>query len=125
MALQDIRVLIVDDEIFFRHVLRDMLGKIGFTVAGDACDGDDAVEKFRTLRPHVVLMDIYMINMSGIEATKKMLASDPNAKVVICSASDADYDAQAALDAGAKLILKKPFVPREVYEAIRKALTGK
>jgi two-component system, chemotaxis family, chemotaxis protein CheY len=125
MALSDIRVLIVDDEIFFRKVLRDILNKIGFTVAGEAADGNEAVEQFRTLQPHVTIMDIYMVDKNGIEATREMIAINKNAKVIIASASDADYDTQAALDAGAKLILPKPFHPKEVYESIRKVLTGK
>jgi len=125
MALKDVRILIVDDEVFFRLVLRDMLEKIGFTVVGEAADGREAVEQFRIHRPHVTLMDIYMPEKNGIEATKEMMALNKNAKVLVCSASDMDYDSQAALDAGASAIVKKPFVPREVYEAIRKTLTGK
>ena len=125
MALKDIRVLIVDDEIFFRQVLRDILEKIGFTVVAEAADGGEAVEKFRSSRPHVVIMDIYMPEMNGIEATKKMIALNSNAKVLVCSASDYDSDTQAALDVGAKSVLMKPFVPKEIYEGIRKALTGK
>jgi len=125
MALKDIRVLIVDDEVFFRQVLRDVLEKIGFTVVAEAADGTEAVAKFRECRPHVIIMDIYMPEKSGIDATREMIAVDPNAKVLIASASAYDYDTQAALDVGAKAILMKPFVPKEVYESIRKALTGK
>jgi two-component system, chemotaxis family, chemotaxis protein CheY len=125
MALKEIRVLIVDDELFFRKVLRDMLTKIGFTVVAEAADGKEAVRQFATHRPNVTLMDIYMPEQSGIEATKEILAINKNAKIIICSASDADYDTQAALDAGAKSILMKPFVAKEVYESIRKVLTGK
>lgn len=125
MALKDIRILIVDDEIFFRQVLRDVLDKIGFTVVGEAADGDEAVEKYRALRPHIVIMDIYMPDKNGIDATREMVALDKNARVLVASASDFDCDTQAALDAGAKAILMKPFVPREVYDAVRKILTGK
>jgi two-component system, chemotaxis family, chemotaxis protein CheY len=125
VALKDIRILIVDDEIFFRKVLRDVIDKIGFTLVAEAADGKEAVDQFRSHRPHVVIMDIYMPGKNGIEATKEMIALDKNAKVIIASASDMDYDTQAALDAGAKVILKKPFVPKEVYECVRKALTGK
>lgn len=125
MALKDIRILIVDDEIFFRQVLRDVIDKIGFTVVGEAADGGEAVEKYRTLRPHIVIMDIYMPDKNGIDATREMVALDGNARVLVASASDFDSDTQAALDAGAKAILMKPFVPREVYDAVRKILTGK
>ena len=125
MALKDIRILIVDDEVFFRQVLRDVLEKIGFTVVGEAADGSEAVEKYRTLRPHVVIMDIYMPDKNGIDATKEMVALDKNARVLIASASDFDSDTEAALAAGAKAILMKPFVPREVYDTIKRVLTGK
>ncbi|HBA88538.1 MAG TPA: response regulator [Geobacter sp.] len=125
MALKDIRIMIVDDEVFFRQVLRDLLEKIGFTVVGEAGDGEEAVAKYPALRPHVVIMDIYMPDKNGIDATRELVALDGNARVLVASASDFDSDTQAALDAGAKAILMKPFVPREVYEAIRKVLTGK
>ncbi|MBJ6799876.1 response regulator [Geomonas propionica] len=125
MALKDVKILIVDDEIFFRQVLRAVLEKIGFTVVGEAGDGAEALERYRALRPHIVIMDIYMPDMNGIDATKNLLAFDPNARVLMASASDFDSDTQAALDAGAKGILMKPFVPKEIYEMIRKLLTGK
>jgi two-component system chemotaxis response regulator CheY len=125
MALKDIRILIVDDEIFFRKVLRDVLDTIGFTVVAEAADGDEAVQQFRSHRPHIVIMDIYMPDKNGIDATREMIAHDANARVLIASASDFDCDTQAALDAGARAILKKPFVPKEVYETIKKVLTGK
>jgi two-component system, chemotaxis family, chemotaxis protein CheY len=125
MALKDVRVLIVDDEVFFRKVLRDILGKIGFTIVAEAADGAEAVQMFRVHRPHVTIMDIYMPEMNGIEATKEMVKIERNANVLIASASDSDDDTQAALAAGAKGILMKPFVPREIYESVKKVLGGK
>jgi len=125
MALKDVRILIVDDEVFFRKVLRDILGKIGFTVVAEAADGNEAIEKFCLHRPHVTIMDIYMPEKNGIDATKAMIALDKNANVLICSASDFDSDTQAALDVGAKAILLKPFVPKEIYEAVKRVLGGK
>jgi len=125
MALKDVRVLIVDDEVFFRKVLRDIIGKIGFTIVGEAADGDQAVRQYVALRPHIVIMDIYMPEKNGIQATQEMIALNKNANVLICSASDYDSDTQAALDVGAKAILKKPFVPREIYETVKRVLGGK
>jgi two-component system, chemotaxis family, chemotaxis protein CheY len=125
MALKDVRILIVDDEVFFRSVLRDILGKIGFTVVGEAANGDEAVAQFRAQRPHVTIMDIYMPEKNGIEATQEMIALNPRANVLICSASDYDSDTQAALAVGAKGILMKPFVPKEIYEAVKRVLGGK
>jgi len=125
MALKDVRVLIVDDEVFFRKVLRDIVGKIGFTIVAEAADGAEAVQMFRVHRPHVTIMDIYMPEKNGIEATKEMVEMDKNANVLIASASDSDDDTQAALAAGAKGILMKPFVPKEIYESVKKVLGGK
>ncbi|WP_129126542.1 response regulator [Geomonas oryzae] len=125
MALKDVRILIVDDELFFRQVLRAVLEQIGFTVVGEAATGDEALKQYQVLRPHIVIMDIYMPDKNGIDATKELVAIDPNARVLVASASDFDSDIQAALDAGAKGNLMKPFVPKEIYETIRKVLTGK
>jgi two-component system chemotaxis response regulator CheY len=125
MALKDIKVLIVDDELFFRKVLRDMLEQIGFTVVAEAVDGNDAVEKFSSHRPHVTMMDIFMPDRNGIDAIRDILALDGNAKVLVCTASDYDGDTKAALQVGAKATVMKPFVAKEVYESIRKVLTGK
>ena len=125
MALKDVRILIVDDELFFRQVLRAVLEQIGFTVVGEAANGDEALQQYQVLRPHIVIMDIYMPDKNGIDATKELVATDPNARVLVASASDFDSDIQAALDAGAKGNLMKPFVPKEIYETIRKVLTGK
>ena len=125
MALKDIKILIVDDELFFRRVLRDMLEKMGFTVVAEAVDGEEAVEKFRLHRPHVTIMDIYLPEKNGIEATKEILAVDKNAKVLVCTASGNDRDTQAALDIGATAAVLKPFVAKEVYDSIKKVLTGK
>ena len=124
MALKDVRILIVDDEQFFRQVLRAVLEKIGFTVVGEAATGDEALQQYRALRPHIVIMDIYMPEKNGIDATKDLVALDPNARVLVASASDFDSDIQAAYNAGAKGNLMKPFVPKEIYETIRKVLTG-
>ena len=125
MALSDIKVMIVDDEVFFRQVLRDMLEKIGFTVVAEAANGREAVEKFQFHLPHVTIMDIYMPEMNGIEATREMVAINKKANILVCSASNYDPDTQAALDVGAKAVVLKPFVPKEIYETIRKVLTGK
>ncbi|TSK08540.1 MAG: response regulator transcription factor [Geobacter sp.] len=125
MAIKDVRILIVDDELFFRQVLRSLLEQIGFTVVGEAATGDEALQQYKVLRPHIVIMDIYMPDKNGIDATKELVATDPNARVLVASASDFDSDIQAALDAGAKGNLMKPFVPKEIYETIRKVLTGK
>ena len=90
-------VLVVDDEQFFRQVLRDMLQKDGFRVVAEASSGEEAVEKFRQFAPELVLMDIYMPNKNGIEATSEIMAIDPAARILICSGTGYDDDIDAAI----------------------------
>ena len=125
MALKDVRILIVDDEAFYRSALREILEKIGFTVVAEAADGREAVRMFLTHRPHVTIMDVYMSGKNGIDATREMIALDRNAKVLTSSASDCDSDTQAVIKVGAKGILKKPFEAREIYESVKTVLGGK
>lgn len=125
MALKDIRILIVDDEAFYRNALREILEKIGFTVVGEAADGREAVRMFLAHRPHVTIMDVYMSGKNGIDATREMIALDKNAKVLTSSASGCDSDTQAVMKVGAKGILKKPFEAKEIYESVKMVLGGK
>ena len=125
MALKDVRVLIVDDEAFYRNSLRAMLEKIGFTVVAEAADGREAVRMFLTHRPHVTIMDVYMPGKNGIDATREMIAFDKNANVLTSSASDCASDTAAVLKVGAKGIVKKPFEAKEIYESIKMVLGGK
>ena len=118
----DKTVLIVDDEAFFRKILRDMVEQEGFTVIAEAADGIDAVEAFRRHRPSVILMDIYMPKKSGIEATENILAIDGKAKVVICSGQNYDDDAETCLAGGARYVIQKPFIKEEVVEIINRVI---
>jgi len=117
-------VLVVDDEQFFRQVLCDMLLKDGFRVVAEASSGDEAVEKFRQSAPDLVLMDIYMPDKNGIEATREIMAFAPTAKILICSGTGYDDDINAALQAGASGIIYKPFFEAEVMETINTLLTA-
>uniref|UniRef100_C6E234 Response regulator receiver protein n=1 Tax=Geobacter sp. (strain M21) TaxID=443144 RepID=C6E234_GEOSM len=125
MALKDIRILIVDDESFFRDSLRETIEKIGFTVVAEATDGREAVRQFLTHRPHITIMDLYMPEKNGLDATREIVAIDKNAHVLSSSASDCPSDAQASLKVGAKAIIKKPFEAREIYEAVKALLCAK
>jgi len=125
MALKDVRILIVDDEAFYRSSLRDILTGIGFTVVAEAVDGREAVRMYLTHRPHITIMDVYMPEKNGIDATRELIAIDKNARVLTSSASDCPSDTQAVLKVGAKGVVKKPFEPRELYESIKTVLGGK
>ena len=117
-------VLVVDDEQFFREVLRSMLQKDGFRVVAEASGGDEAVEMFRKFSPGLVLMDIYMPGKNGIEATRDIIAFAPEAKILICSGTGYDDDINAAIQAGAKGIIYKPFYDEEVMGTIRTLLAA-
>ena len=120
----DVGVLVVDDEQFFREVLRSMLQKEGYRVVAEASGGDEAVEMFRKFAPGLVLMDIYMPGKNGIEATRDIIAFAPEAKILICSGTGYDDDINAAILAGAKGIIYKPFYDEEVMETIRTLLAA-
>lgn len=115
----DKSVLVVDDEVFFRSVLKELLVKNGYAVAGEAADGDEAVARYRECAPALVLMDIYMPNKNGIEATREILAADPAAKILVCSGTGYDDDINAAISIGAKGIIYKPFYEEEILTTIK------
>jgi len=115
-------VLIVDDELFFRELLRDLLTKGGLTVVADAANGAEAIELYRKHKPALVLMDIYMPEMSGIEATRDIIALDAGAKILICSGVGFDMDLDAAMQVGARGVIYKPFYDEEVLGVIRDTL---
>ncbi len=115
-------ILIVDDELFFRKLLRDILEQEGFTAILESDDGSDAVEKYLTHRPDITVMDIYMPGRNGIDAAKEILSLDKNARVLICSGSSYDDDVAFVTQMGAKGVILKPFIAKEVLEVIKKAL---
>ena len=117
-------IMIADDELFFRQMLRDMLVEAGFTVVAEASNGIEAVDKYRKHRPEITIMDIFMPEENGIAAIKEIIAIDKNAKVLIYTGIGFDEDAEVALRAGAKEVILKSFSPEEVTAVIKKVLTG-
>ena len=116
------RVLIADDASFMRQMIRDIIEPEGFEVVGEASDGVEVVEKFKELHPDLVMMDIVMPKRSGIDAVKGIVAMDPTAKVVMCSALGQETLVMEAIQAGAKDFIVKPFKPESVVATLRKAL---
>ncbi len=115
-------ILIVDDAAFMRMMIKEILTKNGFDVIGEASDGAEAVEKYGELNPDLVTMDITMPEMDGITALKKIKDTDPNAKIIMCSAMGQQAMVIDAIQAGAKDFIVKPFQADRVIEAITKAL---
>ncbi|EYE88772.1 chemotaxis protein CheY [Fervidicella metallireducens AeB] len=116
------KVLIVDDAAFMRMMLKDILVKNGYEIAGEAPNGLKAVELYKSENPDVVTMDITMPEMDGIQAVKEIKAIDPNARIIMCSAMGQQAMVMEAIKSGAKDFIVKPFQPERVLEAIKKVL---
>ena len=116
-----IRVLIADDAAYMREMLRDILTSGGYDIVAEASDGEEAVSAYREHTPDLVTLDIVMPRKSGLEALREILAVDPGACVVMCSALGQDALVRDMLKAGARGYVVKPFKPDQVLEAIGKA----
>ena len=117
-------VMIVDDSLFMRKMLRDILEEEGYEVVAEASDGEEAVAKYRECRPELITLDIVMPNKTGIEALKDIMALDPAARVVMCSAMGQESLTTAAAEAGAKAFIVKPFNPELVARVIKEVAEG-
>jgi len=118
------RVLVVDDAMFMRNMLRDVFSRSeDFEVVGEAADGKEAVEKFFELTPDLVTMDIVMPLKSGIEALQEIVAKDPKACVIMCSALGQESLIVEAVQSGARDFIVKPFQESRVLEIARRVVT--
>ncbi len=116
------RVLIVDDAAFMRMMVKDVLSKNGYEIVGEAENGQKAIEKYKELTPDLVVMDITMPEVDGIQAVKEIKAHDANAKIVMCSAMGQQAMVIESIQAGAKDFIVKPFQPDRVLEAVKKVI---
>ena len=112
------KILTVDDAAFMRKVIKDTLTKAGYTEIYEAEDGAMAVDKYNEIKPDLVLMDITMPNMDGLEALKAIRAVDANANVVMCSAMGQETMVIDAIRSGAKDFIVKPFKPERVLKTV-------
>ncbi|MBQ2901951.1 MAG: response regulator [Agathobacter sp.] len=115
-------ILICDDAAFMRMMIKDILSKNGYNVVGEAENGAVAVEKYSELKPDLVLMDITMPEMDGIQALKKIKEKDGNASVIMCSAMGQQAMVIESIQAGAKDFIVKPFQADRVLEAVKKVV---
>jgi DNA-binding NarL/FixJ family response regulator len=118
------RVLVVDDHRLFRGGLRDVLEESGIGIAGEADSGEEAVELAAALSPDVVIMDLKLPGISGAEATRRLLAAEPNLSVLVLTVSAEGEDIDAALAAGARGYLLKDASARELVAGVRAAAAG-
>jgi len=121
-----IRILCVDDHPLVRKGIASILANEStLKLVGEAGNGHEAVEMFRDLRPDVVLMDLRMPEMDGIEATKQIRKLDPEAKIIALTSYDGDQDIYKAIEAGVRGYILKEMVHTKVIDAIRTVQSGK
>jgi len=111
-------VLVVDDTLFMRASIRQMLEANGHSVAGEASNGVEAIEKYAAVKPDVILMDITMPDMDGLEALRRIKEIDPKAKVIMCTAMGQQAMVAKAVELGAQQFIVKPFQPDRLMAAI-------
>ena len=116
------RVLIVDDAAFMRMMIRDILNKNGYEVAGEAENGARAIERYKELLPDLVIMDITMPEVDGINAVKEIKKGFPDAKIIMCSAMGQQAMVIESIQAGARDFIVKPFQVERVIEAVKKVV---
>lgn len=115
------KVLIVDDMMFMRAALKKILeGTDAYEVVGEGENGEDGMKKYKALMPDIVTMDITMPDMDGLEALEKILAINPEAKIVMISAMGQEKNIVTAIKLGAKNFIVKPFKPEKVLEVLGK-----
>ncbi len=112
------KILIVDDAAFMRMMVKDALKKGGYEDVVEAVDGADAVEKYKELHPDLVIMDITMPNMDGLEALKAIKEENPDSQVVMCSAMGQESMVIEAIKSGAKDFIVKPFKPERILSTV-------
>lgn len=117
------RVLVVDDAIFMRTMISDILKQAGYEIVGEASTGVEAVAKYKETKPDIVTMDIVMPDMGGIDAVREIIKQDPSARILMCSAMGQQGLVVEAIQAGARDFVVKPFQPSRVLEAVQRVLS--
>ena len=116
------KILIVDDAAFMRMMIKDILSKNGYEVVGEAENGARAIEKFKELIPDLVVMDITMPEVDGIQAVKEIKKISADSKIIMCSAMGQQAMVIESIQAGARDFIVKPFQAERVVEAVKKVL---
>lgn len=114
--------LIVDDSAFARFHLRRLMDSFDNVVASEAANGNEAISEYRRLKPDIVLMDIVMPGLEGVETVRRICESDPKARVIMISSVSYKDKVQEALAAGAKYFIPKPVTTEELRKGIERVL---
>lgn len=116
------RVLIVDDARIIRNILRALMQKIGLKIAGEAVNGAEGIRMYEELRPDLVTMDITMPVVDGLTATKTIMSTDPNARIIMVTSVGQEAVMKEAILLGARDFIVKPFNEDRIISAIRRVL---
>jgi two-component system, chemotaxis family, chemotaxis protein CheY len=116
---QPVRYLVVDDSVFARKNLTRIIERFGGQLAGEASDGLAAINEYGRTQPDIVLMDITMPQMEGIEAAEEIVRKHPEARIVMVSSVGYQENIVAALQRGARHFVQKPVKPEVLYEVVK------
>jgi two-component system chemotaxis response regulator CheY len=117
-----VRYLVVDDSVFARKNIMKLLESFGGQLAGEAGDGCTAITEYERTKPDIVLMDITMPQMEGIEAVERIMRQHPEARIIMVSSVGYQENVVSALQKGARHFIQKPVKPDVLYEVIRYVL---
>ena len=117
-----VRYLVVDDSVFARKNIMKLLESFGGALAGEAGDGCTAITEYERTKPDIVLMDITMPQMEGIEAVERIMRQHPEARIIMVSSVGYQENVVSALQKGARHFIQKPVKPEVLYEVIRYVL---
>jgi DNA-binding NarL/FixJ family response regulator len=120
-----LRILLVDDHALFRKAIISLLGEAAeFSVVGEAATGQEALEQARKLQPDLILMDLSMPEMDGLEATRRIKAENPEVRIVILTIEEEDQNLFEAVKSGAQGYLLKKVEPAVLYDTLRRVSRG-
>lgn len=115
-------VVIADDSLFMRTLLRRLLAPLDVDVVAEAENGAEAIEAYVQYKPDLLLLDITMPGTNGVTAAKRILESDPQARIIVCSAMAATHQGQETLAYGVRDLITKPFDAETVHTKVRQVL---
>lgn len=111
-------VMIVDDSLFMRKIMRGILVERGYSVAAEAASGIEAMKHLHTSHPDIILLDIILPDSNGLDLLESIISACPDSKVVVCSSIGQEQVIRKSLDLGAKAFIQKPFTPEKVAEVL-------
>lgn len=116
------KILIVDDSSFMRKIISNVMESAGHIIVGEACNANEAMEKYAKLKPNLVIMDVNMGDISGVEGLRRIKILDKKAKIVMCSSMGQQSIIRECLQEGALDFIVKPFNKQKILEITNNAL---